>query len=101
MKTANINREQFNDDLFAFANHWTDEVMQRIIEQADEIWENDAVVFMLHKHATVKAEYEERRAYEFKCKLNGEEPIELAKYSKDEAGHYHVVLTNLLCGFGE
>jgi len=101
MKTADINREQINSDLFAFANHWTDEVMNRIVEQADEIWENDAVVFMLHKHAEAKANYEERRADEFKSKLNGKEPIELAKYYKEESGHYHAVLTNLLCGFGE
>lgn len=102
MKNIKITREQFDADLFNFANAWTDEVMQRIAEQADEIWENEAVVFMLNKRAEKKRAAEEQRRREFKERCEGEEEvIVLSKYSREEANAYHQVLTDLLCGFGK
>ena len=76
MKTTEISREQFNNDLYAFAAKWVAGLQVKLIEQADELFENEATRFMLHEYATAKANFEDKQRRLFFAKLNGREDCE-------------------------
>lgn len=103
MKTTDITREEFNEALYAFASTYIFEVRKRIAEQADEAWENEAVRFIVARHAELKAEAVAAEKSEFDSLLektwayNQDGGDIIASLHRREREAYGKVLYELLC----
>ena len=72
MKKTDITRECFDSDLRVFATRWIIEKWDAIIEQADELFDNDATRHLVHEFAKLYDEIEEARTELFRAKLHNE-----------------------------
>ena len=89
MKDIKITREQFNADLFSFATKWTVGTQEKIIEQADELFENPATRYMIHCYAVEKEHHDNAQKKFFSSKLKGEDSSSIYR-SEVVASHERV-----------
>ena len=100
MKDIKITREQFNADLYAFATKWVVDTQEKIIEQADELYENPATRYMIHCYAVEKEHHDNAQKKFFDSKLNGEDSSSIYKLeverSLEKAAKYSSTLYELI-----
>ena len=85
VKNIEITREQFNKDLYAFASKWVASLQDKIIEQADELFENPATRYMLHAYAEAKSNRESVQMEVFFYRLTfGEDVDEYVMHSIED-----------------
>ena len=73
MKNIEITREQFNEDLYAFASKWAADFQKKVAEQADELYENPVTRYMLHAYAEAKSKHEASQKSAFFFRINSGE----------------------------
>lgn len=103
MKTIEITREQFYDDLCLFATQWVSERQVKLAAQAEEIWENKQVLLMLNKWAEAKRALEAHRIADFALIMAGEDPFyaEGDKWKSERCGAYLDILTDILFDYDQ
>lgn len=103
MTTTDYTLDTFKDDLYDFAKTFVDDMCINICENADELFEHEALRIMLANRAQNAREYEKCRKRFVSAMVKGDDKteIESAKLfmegAKTKFESYQRVLYDLLC----
>lgn len=102
MTTTTYDFDRFSIDLARFATTYIDELLEKVMSQAKDLYENELFVKMVQKHADHKKEYETHRVrYALAVAEGNESSAEsyklLAEGERQSYKQYEQVMYEILC----
>ena len=91
--------EDFEEDLFVFADKWVDEIAVAIAERAKKLFENEAIQYMVAEYAKAVRKYSSLRHDYLRSKADDAREIYcdcLMEVEHDKMKNYEQVLYDLL-----
>lgn len=91
--------EDFEEDLFVFADKWVDEIAVAIAERAKKLYENEAIRYMVAEHAKAVRKYSSLHHDYMRSKADGAREFHygcLMELERDTMKNYEQVLYDLL-----